>query len=317
LTPSHVWPANLPLCGSCMEGVDANFSFAGGTMSGAAYYKSPNDLYLYFDPDCGGQGEKPPGWILDVDEPSTKAASDLDSDGICNFLAYTPGTACSLPDKRQLWEMFCDGAWHSGVALTLGGTCETTTSSTTTAIALSTAKPARVTTTHRPTTAPRTTSRLRTTSRTTFAPEDIHHDEVPVAPHNDLPPTAPPATMEDDAHDDLTTTAPPTTVEDADDSPGVAHNDLPPTVPPATEEDGEDPIIYHDPNEGDEEAETPAPPPPRDLSPTPSPPDLGLKPRVPTDYSKVPWWIWGIMSSVGAAAQQEALKNAPPGEQPP
>ena len=62
-----------------LDGVD--YAAAGYTASGAPYYRDSSSLhYIYWDPDCNAGGE-PAAWIVDNEEPSTSASSDLDGDG--------------------------------------------------------------------------------------------------------------------------------------------------------------------------------------------------------------------------------------------
>ena len=76
----------------------------GTTASGAPYYKADGVSYwLYWDPDCGGNGGTA-RWILDTDVPSTTAASHLDGDGFCNDEADINSDDSSSPKMGVLSE---------------------------------------------------------------------------------------------------------------------------------------------------------------------------------------------------------------------
>ena len=71
-----------------LDGLDGvEYAAAGYTASGAPYYRDSSlSYYIYWDPDCNGAGE-PARWIVDNEEPSTSASSDLDGDGACDYTA--------------------------------------------------------------------------------------------------------------------------------------------------------------------------------------------------------------------------------------
>ena len=81
-----------------LDGVE--YTAAGYTASGAPYYRDSSlSYYIYWDPDCNGAGE-PARWIVDNEEPSTSASSDLDGDGQCAYYAHT-STRRTPPRRRS------------------------------------------------------------------------------------------------------------------------------------------------------------------------------------------------------------------------
>jgi len=93
----------------------------GYTASGARYYKASSaNVYLYFEPDCKGQGNSAARWVLDDTRPSTTAESDLDFNGDCLYLARRIANAVSstAPLGSQVWRGTCRGA-NTDFTLTL------------------------------------------------------------------------------------------------------------------------------------------------------------------------------------------------------
>jgi len=92
---------------------------AGYTASGAPYYhaSTPSSSYLYWDPDCNGNGVAGAIWIVDTDQPSTTASSDLDGDGKCIFIAFLNSYSSSTPLGTTTWTVWCNP--FTDIALTL------------------------------------------------------------------------------------------------------------------------------------------------------------------------------------------------------
>ena len=89
--------------------------------------------FIYWDPSCSADPDfAGPRWILDTDEPSTTAQSDLDGDGQCNYLARINLDVNSPPVGTQPWMVNCDGSsWESNdVTIVLGGSAAPTASPT-------------------------------------------------------------------------------------------------------------------------------------------------------------------------------------------
>ncbi|EOD08755.1 hypothetical protein EMIHUDRAFT_459945, partial [Emiliania huxleyi CCMP1516] len=88
--------------GAALDNVE--YVAAGYTASGAPYYRASTSSfsYLYWDPDCNGNGFGA-NWIVDADQPSTTASSDLDGDGSCNFRAYINSYSSSPPLGTTTW----------------------------------------------------------------------------------------------------------------------------------------------------------------------------------------------------------------------
>ena len=108
----------IEITGSCTYAyfLDDVYAPVTTTASGAVYYEGVYyGMYLFYEPDCSGDGSFSPMWKLDNSEPSTTAAGDLDGDGACSLWAYTYSTAMEPPSG--LWNMYC-GYWAS-VTLTL------------------------------------------------------------------------------------------------------------------------------------------------------------------------------------------------------
>ena len=112
-----VW--DIIVSGGCNDATGSaaalTYAMQGTTASGAPYYKADGvDYWLYWDPDCGG-GSGITGWLLDNDEPSTTAASDLDGDGGCTLYAYRiSDDSSSPPQGLATWRAAgggCGGGW--------------------------------------------------------------------------------------------------------------------------------------------------------------------------------------------------------------
>ena len=62
----------------------------GKTKSGKYYYVNENNMYLFWDGDCNGEGAAS-RWIFSVIEPSTTAENDLEGEGsLCQYSTPTP-----------------------------------------------------------------------------------------------------------------------------------------------------------------------------------------------------------------------------------
>ena len=92
----------------------------GTTASGAPYYKADGASYwLYWDPSCDGSSGGTARWLLDDEAPSTSAASDLDGDGGCSYIAriYSDDSS-SPPQGLTTWRAWCSSAWtDTGVTI--------------------------------------------------------------------------------------------------------------------------------------------------------------------------------------------------------
>ena len=113
-------PASFELTGSCNYNSDINDFYApvNKTSDGRWYYKGQcHGLYVYFDADCdgpfGASGSNIPDmWVIDSDEPSRTASSDLDGDGDClndgeGYKARHLSTDTEPPSGAHTWNVWC------------------------------------------------------------------------------------------------------------------------------------------------------------------------------------------------------------------
>jgi hypothetical protein len=91
--------------------VNDTFEYQGTTASGAPFYSNGDGEYLYYEPDCDGNGSKAE-WTFDRDSPNTDATEDLDGDGGCFGHAYTVSSQLTGPPSGA-WQVWCDGSWQS------------------------------------------------------------------------------------------------------------------------------------------------------------------------------------------------------------
>ena len=113
-------PYSFELTGSCAWNSDINDLYApvNKTSDGRWYFKGQNGgLYIYFDSDCDGTSgasvsDIPDMWVIDSDEPSRTASSDLDGDGDCSnsgdgYKARYLSTEMEPPIGTHTWSVWC------------------------------------------------------------------------------------------------------------------------------------------------------------------------------------------------------------------
>ncbi|CAK0884238.1 unnamed protein product [Prorocentrum cordatum] len=75
-----------PFC-SDQSALATEYVLGGETQDKKPWYVSADGAYyLYYDPDCDGQGSAP-RWVFDAQQPSETATSDLDGDAACDYEA--------------------------------------------------------------------------------------------------------------------------------------------------------------------------------------------------------------------------------------
>ena len=80
------------------------------TADGCWYFAGQtHGAHVYFDIDCNSGGVDGM-WIVDADEPSTTAMSDLDGDSNCVFNAYIYDDGVDPPFGTDSWGVYC-GSW--------------------------------------------------------------------------------------------------------------------------------------------------------------------------------------------------------------
>mmetsp|Transcript_3610 Transcript_3610/g.8234 ORF Transcript_3610/g.8234 Transcript_3610/m.8234 type:complete len:330 (+) Transcript_3610:93-1082(+) len=127
-------PWMYTLTGACDAQNDVNgmtFVKQGNTLSGAPYYKALRaEKYMYYDPDCGEDGEA--RWVIDVNRPSVNKTSDLDGDGLCDDIGLMTSQYTFHPPTAGEWSMLCDGIYHPQFLTLLEGTSTMTVTTTAT-----------------------------------------------------------------------------------------------------------------------------------------------------------------------------------------
>lgn len=106
--------------GACglQSNINEAFVHEGETKSGAPYYRSSDGRhYVYFDPDCSGDGQNTNRWIIDLNAPNPALDADLDEDEACQYIARTSGNKKG-PPMAATWVMYCDDGWRE-VSLSL------------------------------------------------------------------------------------------------------------------------------------------------------------------------------------------------------
>lgn len=100
---------HIKVSGACdaQAALNGDFLMRGYTVSGAPYYSSDALKYLYFDPDCSGDGARP-GWVFDNSAPDPMRKHDLDNDGRCTYNARLVDAEAGLPPTgAQKWKVAC------------------------------------------------------------------------------------------------------------------------------------------------------------------------------------------------------------------
>ncbi|EOD35195.1 hypothetical protein EMIHUDRAFT_227748 [Emiliania huxleyi CCMP1516] len=118
--PPPPLPPPLMITGGCASRSSAldnvEYVAVGYTFSGAPYFReASSSYYIYWDPDCSGT-DSTARWIVDDDEPSTTASSDLDGDGKCKSWAdiYSDDSS-SPPLGTATWRVNCDSIWTNNL----------------------------------------------------------------------------------------------------------------------------------------------------------------------------------------------------------
>ena len=111
-------PYSFELTGSCSNNIEIDDTYApvNTTSDGRWFYEGQaNGLFIYFDPDCDGASgfvSAADAWLIDSDEPSRTAFSDLDGDGVClnsgdGFKARIADSGTEPPTGTQSWRIWC------------------------------------------------------------------------------------------------------------------------------------------------------------------------------------------------------------------
>ena len=117
--PPQSAPVTLDGFCSARAGLNGLWEYVGATRSGAPFFARTVSFgglgftlyYLYWDLACDGVAVTPM-WIIDTDAPSQLAASDLDGDVECSYLARIVSADHAHPPRgQQLWRVVCDGVW--------------------------------------------------------------------------------------------------------------------------------------------------------------------------------------------------------------
>lgn len=122
-------PFSFSLTGSCSYNSDINdiFEPVNTTADNRWYYQGQaHGSYIYFDPGCDGSSglvSAADAWLIDSDEPSTTATSDLDDDGEClglgdGFKAQIFDFSAEPPVGHNIWKVRC-GAGTVNTDLTI------------------------------------------------------------------------------------------------------------------------------------------------------------------------------------------------------
>ena len=116
--PAPAW--GFTITGGCRRALGSAIALAytlqGTTASGAPYYKAEfwdgSAYWLYWDPSCNGEVGSYARWIFTLSAPSITAASDLDGDAACDYLAYiNSDDSSSPPQGLATWVAYCNSAW--------------------------------------------------------------------------------------------------------------------------------------------------------------------------------------------------------------
>eukprot|EP00519_Triparma_laevis_P003800 CAMPEP_0182496358 /NCGR_PEP_ID=MMETSP1321-20130603/5016_1 /TAXON_ID=91990 /ORGANISM="Bolidomonas sp., Strain RCC1657" /LENGTH=919 /DNA_ID=CAMNT_0024699959 /DNA_START=167 /DNA_END=2923 /DNA_ORIENTATION=+ len=113
VTPVGEMPPRLAVSGMCSESqiADGLYSPIAKTNSGRWYYRSENDYFLYWDPNCsGGNGwfnSEANTWRFASSEPSTTADDNLDGLGDCADNGHISSIDMSPPTGTKSWTVLC------------------------------------------------------------------------------------------------------------------------------------------------------------------------------------------------------------------
>ena len=132
---SSAEPYSFELTGSCSYNseIDDVYAPVNTTADGRWYYKGQrHSLFVYFDSDCDGPSgavSSQDVWLIDNDEPSSTASSDLDGDGECfnsgdGFKARINDGGAEPPTRAQTWRVWCgptDGVVNTDLTVVLIG----------------------------------------------------------------------------------------------------------------------------------------------------------------------------------------------------
>jgi len=118
-----------PFCSD--QGALATKYVLGGETQGKKpwYVSADGAYYLYYDPDCDGQGSAP-RWVFDTQQPSETAASDLDGDAACDYEATNHPAPTDpsveiwrgVPLGRSTFMMMCGNLGWQSQEVTVTGT---------------------------------------------------------------------------------------------------------------------------------------------------------------------------------------------------
>eukprot|EP00966_Prymnesium_polylepis_P116156 2685118-Prymnesium_polylepis.1 len=112
--PLSPLPSDFMLTGLCStQPLEGEYKAVGFTASGAPFFQlQGSSVFIYWDPSCNGGTGGTARWIIDSDEPSTSALSDLDGDAACNYGArFNSADSSSPPLGGSTWRVSCSGVW--------------------------------------------------------------------------------------------------------------------------------------------------------------------------------------------------------------
>jgi len=85
------------------------FMYEGKTLSGAPFYKAfDHEYYVFYEPDCMNSGDGTPRWIINEHKPDQDKSHDLDSNGLCDYVARFDSEDTSEVPSGE-WTMNCGG----------------------------------------------------------------------------------------------------------------------------------------------------------------------------------------------------------------
>lgn len=123
-------------CDSLRQLNGMTFRWHGRTLGGSPFWKAIGaEEYIYYDPDCDGNTDGTPRWIIDHGAPNVSAHADLDGDRKCHYFARInapPDGNAHHPPAHGKWTMYCDSEWTTQYLILLEITSTTTTVTTTT-----------------------------------------------------------------------------------------------------------------------------------------------------------------------------------------
>mmetsp|Transcript_71779 Transcript_71779/g.233330 ORF Transcript_71779/g.233330 Transcript_71779/m.233330 type:complete len:217 (-) Transcript_71779:76-726(-) len=110
--PEQVGRYSLNVTATCNE-KDGVYDYAGLTASGAPWFEKVGcGLYIYYEPDCDGNGTFSQMWVIDDDLPSSTGVKDLDGDRDCKGSGfYDYASSLDRPPTSGIWALWCNSTW--------------------------------------------------------------------------------------------------------------------------------------------------------------------------------------------------------------